>query len=78
MAEQKEAVTGSSSDGTILKPFLIEGGHFIVEVNVTDGVEHTMFSIRGVVDSKNISDMFQTAESFLSKVINDSRHSDTY
>ena len=76
LAESKSRLI--SKDGTIIKPFLIDGGHFIVEVNVTDGVAHTMFSIRGVIDSNNISDMFQTAEGFLRKVVSDSKHSNTY
>lgn len=69
MAEQKEAVIAEPNDGTIRKSFLIDGGRFIVEVNVTDGVENTMFSIRGVVDSKNIPVMLQTSEQFLKEVI---------
>lgn len=72
MAEQKEAVIAEPNDGTIRKSFLIDGGRFIVEVNVTDGVENTMFSIRGVVSSNNISNMLQTAEAFLNQTISDS------
>lgn len=76
MSELKEGSTIIGSDGTITKPFLIDGGHFIVEVDLTDGIEHTMFSIRGVIDSKNISDMLQTAASFLRQTVSDSGRSD--
>lgn len=62
MGEQKETVIAGTNDGTILKAFLIDGGRFIVEVNVTDEVENTMFSIRGVVNYNNISNVLQTAE----------------
>lgn len=72
MAEQKEAVIAEPNDGTIRKSFLIDGGRFIVEVNVTDGVENTMFSIRGVVSSNNIPNMLQIAEAFLNQTISDS------
>ncbi|MBU2701657.1 hypothetical protein Ga0466249_002776 [Sporomusaceae bacterium BoRhaA] len=64
-----------SSDGTILKPFLIEGGRYIVEVNLDDGFENVTFSIRGVVDYKGLSDVLRSAEKFLSKTISGSKHS---
>lgn len=75
MGKQKEAVIVEPNDGTIRKPFLIDGGRFIVEVNVTDGIENTMFSLRGVVDSNSISNVFQAAEKFLRQTISDSGES---
>lgn len=69
-------VNVASNDGTITKPFLIEGGRYIVEINLEDGLEFTAFSIRGVVNSKRISDVLQSAELFISKTINDSKHSE--
>lgn len=61
----KNATTGNI-DGTVLKPFIIDDGRFIVEVNITN-LENVMFSIRGVIDSKSLPDMFQTAEKFFNK-----------
>jgi len=69
MQTEKETATAANSEGTILKPFHIEGGRFIIEAEISN-LEHVLLSIRGAVDSKNISDMFQTAEVFLEKIIN--------
>ncbi|HWR07784.1 hypothetical protein [Sporomusa sp.] len=63
-----------TSDGTILKPFLIKGGRFIVEADISN-LETVMFSIRGVINSKNIPEVFQAAEDFLKKTISDNGHS---
>lgn len=75
MNEQKEKpVTGASSNGTVIKPFLIEGGRFVVAVDTTEGKEHFMFSIRWEIDSRNVSEVLKTAEMFLQKCINDNEH----
>ena len=71
MDGQKETGATANSDGTIVKPFLIDGGRFVVEANVTD-LENVMFSIRGEIDSKNVPSVFQIAERFLAQIISDS------
>jgi hypothetical protein len=73
VTEQKETATAKTSDGTILKPFLIDGGRFIVEADISN-LEHVLFSIRGEVNSKNISDVLQTADIFFKEIINDHKH----
>ena len=74
MDEQKETATTETSDGTILKPFLIDGGRFIVEVDISN-LEYVLFSIRGEVNCKSIPDVLQTADTFLKQIINDKKYS---
>jgi hypothetical protein len=73
IAKQGTTIT-EDSDEAILKPFLIDGGRFIVEADVTN-LESVMFSIRGEIDSKSITNMFRTSEMFLKKIINDNGRS---
>ena len=75
MTDKNKTATTGNSDGTILKPFLIDGGRYIVEVNLEDGLQYTAFSIRGVVDHVKIHDVLRSAEQFLGEIINDSKHS---
>ena len=70
MSDQKKAAAAGTSDGTIIKPFLIDGGRFIVELDVSD-LKNVMFSIRGEIDSEKIHEVLIIAENHFRKIINE-------
>ncbi|MBP2664958.1 MAG: hypothetical protein H6Q71_2906 [Firmicutes bacterium] len=71
--EKKKAATAGTSDRTIMKPFLIGGGWFIVEMIITNS-DKVAFSVRGVVEPEKLSDVLQQATEFIQERINDNKH----
>ena len=72
--EKEKAATDGTSDGAIIKPFLIDGGQLVVEVDATTNAHNNliMFCIRGVCSRQGVFDGIKTAEVFLVKSLNDS------